>query len=125
MSNRPRRASDMSLSSPGRLAFVPLMVSEYSPTISYPRAAAKGRRSQSCVSGCWSTLETRVYRTALFIGSVSPLRDRFRSFLSGIAIRFDQPDGAPAGDVHQERVGGQRILEASSAQGDLRLEQGG
>ena len=34
MSNRPRRASAVSLSSPGRLAFVPLIVSVYSPTIS-------------------------------------------------------------------------------------------
>jgi hypothetical protein len=30
------------------MAFVPLIVSEYSATISYPRAFAKERRSQNC-----------------------------------------------------------------------------
>src|ERR1019366_3903438 len=63
-SNRPRRASVIMASSPGRLAFTPEIRSVYSCTISRPRWAAIWRRSRSCVSGCWSTVLTLIERAA-------------------------------------------------------------
>jgi hypothetical protein len=41
------------------LDFAPEIISVYSCTISYPRCFAICRRSNNCVSGCWSAVLTR------------------------------------------------------------------
>ena len=62
ISKRFPRASAIRWSRPGRFDFAPEIVSIYSCAISYPRCLAIARRSCSCVSGCWSPVETLAYR---------------------------------------------------------------